>query len=331
MSPLFVHRRTVLKGGLAATAAAAASPFNLGAVAQEWPSRPLKIVIGFPPGGSPDVVARLVADKLSPRLGQPVVVESVVGAGGVIASERVAKADPDGFLMVMLTGAHSGTAATRKSLPYDPVKDFSFVSIVTAYPMMVVAPPDSPIKTFPDLLQRAKAAPGQITYASNAPGSLHHLLGEWINIEAGTAMVPVPYRGAAQALVDLLGGRVDVMIDTATTAVEQVRAGKVRALAVAWPSRYPLLPDAPTVAETLPGVETMSWLGLAMAPGTPRPIVDRLNAELQAVLATAEMKERFAQLGGVPSPSTPEAMREQISREIERWNRVVEQKSIERQ
>jgi tripartite-type tricarboxylate transporter receptor subunit TctC len=205
------------------------------------------------------------------------------------------------------------------------------VSTVTAYPMMIIASPESPLRSLSDLIDRAKAAPGKITYASNAPGSAHHLLGEWINIEANTTMVPVPYRGAAQASLDLLGGRVDVMIDTATTAIELVRSGKARALAVASPERYPLLPDVPTVAETLPGVETMSWLGLAMAPGTPQPIVNRLNAELKEILAEPEIKERLSQLGGVSNWSTPEQMKNQVAREIGRWNRVIDQKNIERQ
>lgn len=319
------HRRALLAGALAAAAGGAQ------AQTQAWPSRPVRMLVGFPAGGSPDIVGRLVADRLSSRIGQPILVESLVGAGGVLASDAVAKSAPDGHTLVMLTGAHSGTAATRKSLPYDPLAGFSFVSGVTAYPMMLVAPVSSPIRTLPDLIARAKASPGKVTYASNAPGSLHHLLGEWINIEAGTSMVAVPYRGAAQAIVDLLGGRVDVMIDTATTAIEQVRSGQVRAIAVASPERYPLLPEAPTVAETLPGVETMSWLGLAMAPATPRPIVARLNAELQTILASPDMRERFAQLGGVPNPTTPEAMRAQVEREVARWNRVVDQKQIERQ
>lgn len=320
------HRRAVLAAALASGAAPCVR-----AAAQAWPARPLRLLVGFPAGGSPDIVGRLVADRLASRIGQPVLVESLVGAGGVLASDAVAKSAPDGHTLVMLTGAHSGTAATRKSLPYDPVAGFSFVSGVTAYPMMLVAAADSPIRTLPDLIARAKASPGKITYASNAPGSLHHLLGEWINIEAGTSMVAVPYRGAAQAIVDLLGGRVDVMIDTATTAIEQVRSGKVRAVAVASAQRYPLLPEASTVAETLPGVETMSWLGLAMAPATPAAIVGRLNDELRTILVSADMTERFAQLGGVPNPTTPEAMRAQVEREIGRWNRVVDQKQIERQ
>ena len=301
------------------------------AAAQEWPTRPLRLIVGFPPGGSPDLVGRLIGDALSRRIGQPVVVENAIGGGGVLASDTVARSAPDGYAMVMLTGAHTGTAAIRKSLPYDPVNGFAMISTVTAYPMMIVASPDSPIRSLADLLTRARAEPGKITYASNAPGSAHHLLGEWINIEAKTTMVPVPYRGAAQGIVDLLGGRVDVMIDTAVTAIELIRSGKVRALAVASPVRYALVPDVPTVAETLPGVETMSWLGLALAAGTPRPIVDRLNAELKEILSEPEIKARLSQLGGMPSWSTPEQMRDQISREIERWNRVIDQKNIERQ
>ncbi|RDV04286.1 Bug family tripartite tricarboxylate transporter substrate binding protein [Undibacter mobilis] len=299
--------------------------------AQDWPDRPIRMIVGFPPGGSPDVVGRIVGEKLSQRLGQPVIVENAVGAAGVTASERVSRSAPDGYTMIMLTGAHSGTAAMRKKLPYDAINAFSMISMVTAYPLVLMVAPDSPIKSFPDLLARAKAAPDTIKYASNAPGSAHHLLGEWINIEAHTTMVPVPYRGAAQALVDLLGGRVDFMVDTATTAIEPIRSGQVRGLAVASPQRFPLLPDVPTVAEVLPGVETMSWLGLAMPAGAPSPIIDRLSKELKAILDEPDMKQRLSQLGGVPSWTTPDQMRDRIAGEIARWNRVIDEKKIERQ
>lgn len=312
-------------------ALAATLSFGSHATAQDWPSRPLKLVVGFIAGGSPDVVGRLIGEKLSQRLGQPVIIENAPGAAGITASDNVARSAPDGYTMVMLTGAHTGTGAMRKKLPYDPVKGFAMVSMVTAYPMMLMVKPDSPIKSFPDLLARAKATPNKVTYASNAPGSAHHLLGEWINIEAKTTMVPVPYRGAAQAIVDLLGGRVDFMIDTATTAIEPVRSGQTRALAVASPKRYPLVPDVPTIAETLPGVETMSWLGIAMPPGTPQPIVDRLNKELKEILAEDDIKKRLSQLGGVSNYTTPDQMRDQIAREIARWNRVIDEKKIERQ
>ncbi len=300
-------------------------------VAQDWPNRPLKLVVGFPAGGSPDVVGRLIGDKLSQRLGQPVVVENQPGAGGVTASDSVARAAPDGYTMVMLTGAHTGTAAMRKKLPYDPINGFAYVSTVTAYPLMVLVRPDSPFKSLSDLLAAAKAEPNKITYASNAPGSIHHLVGESVNIEAKTTMVPVPYRGAAQATVDLLGGRVDAMIDTATTGIEVTKAGTVRALAITSPKRYPLVPDVPTVAELLPGVEAMSWLGIAMPAGTPRPIVDRVNKELKEILDDADIQQRLSKLGGVSNWSTPEQMSQQVAREIARWNKVIDEKNIERQ
>lgn len=326
--PKLTRRSALLGTGLAA-GALAMSPLT--ARAQEWPSRLLKIFVGFPPGGSPDVAARLIANKLSPVLKQSVIIEQAVGGGGIIASTAVAKAPPDGYTMVMLTGAHGGTAAMRKSLPYDPLRDFDFLTMVVAYPMILVVPVDSPFKTLRDVIDQEKKSPGSISYASNAPGSIHHLLGEWINIEAGTSMVAVPYRGASQSLVDLLGGRVNVMIDTATTTIEPIRAGKVRAIAISSPARYPLAPDIPTIGETLRGVEAMSWLGLATAPGTPKEITDRLGKELREILQDAEVKERFGQLAGVTNPTTADEMRAQIAKEIDRWNRIVDQKKIERQ
>jgi tripartite-type tricarboxylate transporter receptor subunit TctC len=218
-----------------------------------------------------------------------------------------------------------------KSLPYDPVKDFAMVSTVTAYPMVISVAPDSPIKSLGDLIARAKAAPGTLSYSSAGVGSLHHLFGEWLNIEAGTSMIHVPFKGAAPAFTEVLGKRVDVMIETATFSFGQIRGGKLRALALSSSGRYPLMPDAPAASETVKNVELSSWLGLATSPGTPRPIIDKLNRELRVILEMPDVRERFAQLGGVPTPSTPEEMAERVSREIARWKRVVEMKNIERQ
>ena len=239
MSENAITRRTALQQGAGGLLGASVLTAPVAVFGQEWPSRPLRILVGFPAGGSPDIAARLIGEKLSVAVRQPVIVEQVVGAGGIIASTGVAKGPADGYSLVMLTGAHAGTAATRKQLPYDPIRDFTFLTMVVAYPLVVVVPPDSPIATFRDLIAREKAAPGKITYASNAPGSIHHLLGEWVNIEAGTSMVAVPYRGASQSFVDLLGGRVDVMIETATSVIEPIKAGKVRAIAISSPERYP--------------------------------------------------------------------------------------------
>jgi tripartite-type tricarboxylate transporter receptor subunit TctC len=233
--------------------------------------------------------------------------------------------------MVLLTGGRPGTAAVMKKLPYDPVKDFGMVSVVIEYPMVISVAPESPIRSFPDLIARAKAAPGQVSFSSAGPGSLHHLLGEWMNIEAGTNMLHVPFKGAAPAFTDLLGGRIDVLIETGTFSIPLVKSGRLRALALSSAGRYPLLPEAPTVGETLKGVEFSSWLGLAVSPGTPRATIEHLNRELGAILAESEVKERFAGFGGVPAHSSPEAMRERVEREIARWQKVVDTRGIERQ
>ena len=298
---------------------------------QSYPDRPVRFYVGFPPGGSTDLVSRYLGQKLSERLKQPVVVEQKVGGTGLIANDAVAKAPPDGHTMVLLTGGHPGTAAVMKKLPYDPVKDFGMVSTVIEYPMTISVAPDSPIKSFPDLIARAKAEPGRISYSSAGPGSLHHLLGEWMNIEAGTTMLHVPFKGAAPAFTELLGGRIDVLIETATFAFPLIKAQRLRPLALSSAGRYPLMPDVPTVGETLKGVEFSSWLGLAVAPGTPRSSVDLLNKELRAILALDETRERFAGFGGVPAASSPEQMAARIEQEIARWRKVVETRGIERQ
>lgn len=296
-----------------------------------WPDKPLRFYVGFPPGGSPDIVARLIGQKLSDRLKQSVIVEQKVGGVGLVANDAIAKAPPDGYTLGLLTGGHPGTAAVMKKLPYDPVNDFGMVTMVVDYPMVIAVVPDSPIKSLPDLIARAKAQPGKLSYSTTGPGSLHHLLGEWMNAEAGTSMLNVPYKGTSEPLTDLLSGRIDVMIQTATFLFPQIRSGKLRAIALSSNGRYPLMPEVATVAETLPGIAFSSWLGLVVAPKTPRPIIDRLNTEMRAILAEDDTRQRFAGLGGVPAPSTPEAMREQIEREIQRWTRIVESRGLERQ
>jgi tripartite-type tricarboxylate transporter receptor subunit TctC len=302
----------------------------VGAAGDElWPARPIRMLISTPAGGSPDFIGRIVAEKLSERLGQPVVVENSASTG-LPAWVALSHSRPDGYLIGMLTGGFATRAASAKGLPFDPIKDFTFVTFVSAYPMAVLVASDSPIKDFAGLIAAARSAPGGLTYAMNLPGSVHHLLGEWINIEAGTGMRGIPYRGSAQMLTDILGGRVDVMIDTGTSALPNIASGKVRGLALSSPQRFALAPDVPTIAETLPGVEVMSWLGLAMAPATPAPIVDRLNREVRAILDLPDVRAKFAVVGNVPMPTSPTEMRDQIAREIARWNRVIDAKHIER-
>jgi tripartite-type tricarboxylate transporter receptor subunit TctC len=254
-----------------------------------------------------------------------------MGATGILANQVVVSAPPDGHTMVLLTGGHAVSAVLMQSLPYDSVRDFAMVSTVTGYPMVIAVSPDSNYKTLRGFLDYAHAHPGQVTYAVSGIGSLHYMLGELINIEAGTEIVSVPLKGASQSLVEVLSGRIDAMIETATASFAPIRGGRLRALALSAPVRYALMPDVPTIAETLPGVEAMSWLGLAVTPGTPQPIIDRLNREVRAILQEPDVQERLAVLGGVPLPSSPAEMRQRVEREIALWQRVADAKRMAKQ
>ena len=313
-----VTRRSLL--ALAAAAAASTGPV----AAQRWAVRTIRMLVGTAPGGSPDIVARILAEKLADRLGASVVVENMTQAAGAVAYEMVSRAAPDGYTLGVITAGFPPQAVLRKkTLVYDPVEGFAFVTILCGYPMVYAVAPGSPIASFRDLIDRARVAPGRITYTINAPGSIYHVLTKWIELEAGASMTPVSYRGTSQALTDVLAGRVDVMVDAATSAFPRVQSGQLRLLALSSPSRYPLMPEAPIIADTLPGIEFMSWLGLATAPATPRPIVDRLNREIRSALALPDVARRLAEGGNVATPSTPEEMRERVAGDIARWSRVI--------
>src|SRR5216117_562678 len=299
-------------------------------LSQTYPVRPIRFLVGSPPGSGNDLVSRLLAQKLADRFGRPVVVEHKPGGAGLLANDALVKSTPDGHTLVLLSGAHPATAALNRALPYDPVRDFGMVGTVVAYPLVISVAPNSQIRSFSDLIARARDAPGKLTY-SMTPGTLVHLLGEWINIEAGTTIVGVPYKGSAMALTDVLAGRVDATIETGTSSFGHIRAGKLRALALSSPGRHPGMPELPTISETLPGVEMSSWLGLAVPAATTRVIIERLNAEIRSILKEPEVRQRLADLSGVPAPSSPEEMRALVEREIARWKRVVELKNIERQ
>jgi tripartite-type tricarboxylate transporter receptor subunit TctC len=319
-------RRSLLHfAGAALSPGSALSP----AAALQWPSRTIRMLIGTAPGGSPDIVGRIVAEKLADRLGASVVVENITQGAGAVAYLDVSKAPPDGYTMGVLTAGFPPQAVLRKkSLPFDPVEGFAFVSMLCAYPMVYAVAPNSPITTFKDLIDRAKASPGRITYTINAPGSIYHVLTKWIEIESGTSMTAISYRGTSQALTDVLAGRVDVMVDAATSAFPRVQTGQLRLLAISSPSRYPLMPDAPLVRDTVPGIEFMSWLGLAMPPATPQSIVDRVNEAIRAALALPAVQQRLAEGGNAATPSTPEEMRRKIEGDIARWSRVIETAGI---
>jgi len=304
--------------------------FAAAAAAQGYPDRPVRIVVGFPPGGSSDTVARVVAQHLSPLLGQPVVVENKPGAGGVIGSDTVAKAAPDGHTLLLATAGHSTAAAMMQKLPFDAVKDFAWITTVTTYPFAIATAADSQIKSLSDLIAKAKAAPGKITYSSAGIGTSHHLLGEWLSSQAGIDMNHIPFKGGTSPLTEVLAGRVDVMVETMTVVLPHIKSGKLRGLAVTSPEPKDYLPDVPPASKTVPGLVFQSWLGIAAPAGTPAAIVDSLNRNLRKALAEPEVQKRLAALGGGAAPVTPDRMREQVQTEIERWKKLVDSRGIRR-
>jgi tripartite-type tricarboxylate transporter receptor subunit TctC len=310
---------------------AAALAFGGPALAQDYPSKPLRLVVGFPPGGSADVMGRLIAQKLAEQMGQQVIVDNKPGAGSMVGNEFVARQPADGYTLLLVTGAYPVQAAMVKQLPIDPVKDIAMVSTVTAYPFVVNVRPDSPFKTFGEFVAYAKANPGKLNYASSGIGSVHHLSGELFNALAGTDISHVPFRGGAQPMTELIGGRIDVLFEATTLSVPQIKAGKVRAIAVTSRERTKILPDVPPATDVLPGFEVNSFIGIGVPAGTPAPIVDRLNAEIRKMVAQPDMVQRLVDLGGEPAASTPAEMQRYVAAEIAKWKRVVESRKIEQQ
>jgi tripartite-type tricarboxylate transporter receptor subunit TctC len=313
---------------ISAVAASAVMPI-LTLKAQEWPSRPIRFLVGTAAGGSADVIARSLSDLLAERLGQSLVVENNTQGAGAVAQLVVANSAPDGHTMLMMTAGYPPQMAMKKQPPFDPLDGFSYIVMVCGYPFVYAVAADSPIRSFKDLLARATAAPRQLTYTINAMGSIYHVLTKWIEMEARIEMTPIPYRGSPAAFADVIAGRVDIMVEPATTAFPRVKNGQLRVLALSSPERFPLMPEAPTVAETLPGVEFMSWLGLAMAANTPRPIVDRVNKSVRDILVLPEMQRRLVEAGSAATPSTPEDMRQKVATEFARWQRVLAAAGIE--
>ena len=318
---MHLNRRTVLT-----TLVAAAVP---AAQAQAWPSRPIQLVHGFGAGGNADVIARLVAQKLQDQIGKPVVVEIKSGAGGMIATQAVAKAEPDGHTLVMLTGAHTVSAALRKTLPYDPVHDFTFISTVTAFPFVIAVRADHPAKHLGDLIQMARAASGKISYSSVGVGSTQHLVGELLAGTAGVQLLHVPYRGGGAPVQSVMAGEVDLLIDTPTVAVPHLQAGKLRALGVTSATPWPTLPGVMPVAQTLPQFEVRSWLGLAAPAGLPAPIAQRLNAEVKTLLQRPDVMQTLTLAGSAASYSSSQSMQDMVQNDIARWRSVIARRNIQ--
>jgi len=299
--------------------------------AQPWPAKPLKLVTPFPPGGSADVIARLIGQKLAENLGQPVVIDNRPGAGGVVGNEYAAKQPPDGYTLLLITGAYPVQAAMLKSMPFDPLADIAMVSLLTSYPFVISVRPDSPFRSLGELISHAKANPGKLNYPSSGIGTVHHLSGELLNAMAGIEMVHVPFRGGASPLTEVLGGRVDLLLEAMTLSIGQIQSGKLRALAVTSPERWKALPDTPTVAETVPGYEVNSFIGLGATGRTPPEIIGRINAEVRQALASPDTRKRFVELGGEPGATSPTEMRAFMEREIAKWREVIALRKLERQ
>jgi tripartite-type tricarboxylate transporter receptor subunit TctC len=291
-----------------------------------YPSRPVRLIVPFTPGGTTDIFARLVGEKLSQSLGQQFVIENRGGAGGNIGTDAVAKADPDGYTLVMGTvGTHAINPSLYAKMPYDALTDFAPVAYVAGVPnLMVVSPKKVKATTVQEFIAEAKATPGKMTMASSGNGTSIHLSGELFKQMTGIEMPHVPYRGSGPAVNDLIGGQVDVMFDNLPSSIEQVRSGNLRALAVTSSKRSPAIPDKPTLAEAgLPDFEASSWFALFAPKGTPPEITSRLNQEVRKALETPELQKRFADLGGEIQPMSPDELMAYVRTEHEKWAKVV--------
>jgi tripartite-type tricarboxylate transporter receptor subunit TctC len=302
----------------------------LEAPAQEYPVRPIRLIVPFPPGGGNDTIARLMGQKLAPALGQQVLVDNRPGAAGSIGAELAAKSPPDGYTLFLAgVASHGINPNLRRQLPYDPVRDFSGVSLIASAPLLVVVHPSLPATSVKQLVALAKTKPGAINFASNGTGGSSHLAGELFMMTTGTTMVHIPYKGLSLALTDLLSGQVQLMFSSAVSMLPQVKAGKLRAIAMTGATRSPAIPDIPTVAEAgVPGYETGSWYGIVAPAKTPRPVIERLSREIAAATRSAEISRRLADEAVIPIGSTPEEFDAHIKRELARWAKVIARAKI---
>jgi tripartite-type tricarboxylate transporter receptor subunit TctC len=314
------QRRQFLR--LAAAAAVLPAVSSI-ASAQAYPTRPVRLIIGYTPGGSADLTARLMGQWLSERLGQPFVIENRPGGGTNIATEAVIRAAPDGYTLLLVAPANAINATLYDKLNFNFLQEIEPIAGIIRFPNVVVVNPSVPVNTIPELIAYAKANPGKLNMASSGNGSTIHMSGELFKMLTGINMVHVPYRGGAPALTDMLSGQVQVMFDNIPTCAEHVKSGKLRGLAVTSTARSEVLPDLPTVADFLPGYEASAWYGLAAPKGTPREIVEALNKAVNAVLADPVAKKRFAEVGAILLPGSAADFGKLLADETEKWGKVV--------
>jgi tripartite-type tricarboxylate transporter receptor subunit TctC len=310
----------------------AAFAFSLAgtAVAQDYPTRPVRWVSPWPPGGANDIFSRAIAQKLSDAFGQPVVVDNRAGAAGAIGTEHVAKSPADGYVLTLGSSpTHAIAPSLNPALPYDPLRDFAAVTLVAVVPNVLVVNPTLPAKSVRELIGLARAKPGSLNFGSAGNGASQHLSAELFKVLAGVDMVHVPYKGTTPALADLLAGQVQLAFDNIPALLPHIQSGKLRALAVTSAARSQALPDLPTVAETgLPGYDASVWFGVFVPAGTPRPVINRLHAEINKALAAPDLKARMASMGAEVSSMGPDEFREFWRREIPKWAEVVKAANI---
>jgi tripartite-type tricarboxylate transporter receptor subunit TctC len=295
-----------------------------GAQAQGWPNRSIRMVVPYTPGGYTDLMARLVGQKLSEALGQPIIFENKPGANAIIGTDVVAKAAPDGYTLGTVIAAHAVNASLNPRLPYDTLKDFTYVSLMSVAPLIMIAHPSLPANNVKELIALAKARPGELNFASSGVGAAAHLTMEMFKSRTGIDMQHIPYKGTAGALQDTVGGRINVMFDIVGPLMEQVRAGNAKAIVVTAKNRIPAAPDVPTMAEQgVPDFVSGTWAGIIAPAGTPKEIVDRVAAEAKKALADPALKDKLVEQGIVPVGSTPEEFRGFVAEEIARWKTVI--------
>jgi tripartite-type tricarboxylate transporter receptor subunit TctC len=314
----------------AASAIAASAGVHAQQAEPNWPSKPLRWIVPFPPGGAMDAIARTLGDKASKTLGQAIVIENKPGAGGNIGADFVAKQPADGYTLMITSIGMATNKPLYGKLSYDPAKDFAPVSLLAVVPNVLVTNSTLPdIRTVPDLIAAARKAPGKLSYASTGNGTSIHLAGEMFTSLAGIDLLHVPYKGSGPAVSDLLGGQVNVMFDSVTSAKPHIASGKLRALGVTTARRSSALPDVPTIAEAgLPGYEVAPWFGVFMPAGTPRPIVDKMHAALTGAMKQPDVQARFQNIGAEPIGSTPEELGAHLARESARWSKLISERGI---
>jgi tripartite-type tricarboxylate transporter receptor subunit TctC len=311
-----------------ATAVAALPALGGAARAQAWPSKTVRIVVTFPAGGANDIIARLVAQRLTERLGQPFIVDNRVGSGGNTGAAEALRAPPDGYTLLQATVANSTNAALYDNLSFNFVNDTAPISGLYVVPLVMVTHPSFPAKTIPEFIAYAKANPGKINYGTGGVGSVSHIAGELFKIMAGVDMVHLPYRGSPPALADLLAARYEVLFDPLPTSIEHIRSGALRGLAMTTPQRSFALPDVPTVSEFLPGFEASPWIGLTAPRATPPEITARLNKEVVAILDEPAFKSRLNSMGAATLPMTQADFGALIARDTEKWAKVIKAANI---